>query len=141
MSYDKYYSEGKYKCNHPESDFAQTTTNPIEMKKEHFVEYTRRNETANYRYDVWNESENISKTQIDPLITLDRDDFENIEDYYAYVKIKANSANLNNPKNTTTSSNKKSSSLSLVFIFILIYILPIIFSVIGTILEMIFDSL
>ena len=40
MSDNKYYSEGKYRCNHPESDFEKTSTNPIEMKKENFVEYT-----------------------------------------------------------------------------------------------------
>lgn len=59
MSNDKYYAEDKYRCNHPESDFEKTSTNPIEMKQENFIEYTRRNETANYRYDVWGKSESI----------------------------------------------------------------------------------
>ena len=56
MGVGNYYSEGKYRCNHPESDFTGESTNPIQMRGENFVEYTHRNETENLQYDVWEQS-------------------------------------------------------------------------------------
>lgn len=56
MGVGNYHSEGKYRCNHPESDFTGESTNPIQMRGEHFVEYTHRNETENLQYDVWEQS-------------------------------------------------------------------------------------
>lgn len=124
MDNSNYYSEGKYSCNHPESDFKVSSTNPIEMKRENFVEYTHRNETANYRYDVWSGSENASRTERD------------------YHSIPRTTQNYTKTYSTSQSrNNKKSSSLSIVFIFILIYILPVIFSVIGAIISAIVDML
>lgn len=124
MADNNYYSEGKYRCNHPESDFEKTSTNPIEMKKEKFVEYTHRNETANYRYDVWTGSENATITD---------------KDYYSNFGTTQNYAKTYSINKTT--NDRKNPSLSIVFIFILIYILPIIFSVIGAIFSAISDML
>ena len=49
------YEGDKYRCNHPESDFVNNSKGPIELKREKYVEYTHRNEIANYQYDVWSQ--------------------------------------------------------------------------------------
>ena len=100
------------------------------MKKEHFVEYTHRNETANYRYDVWTGSENASGTRYEDS-RLNKP-----ADYYSTARTTSSYAKTNST--SQVASKKKSSSLSIVFIFILIYILPVIFSVISAILDEIF---
>ena len=129
MAYNKYYSEGKYKCNHPESDFEKTSTNPIEMKKENFVEYTHRNETANYRYDVWSGSDNISTKYFnDKKVTT-------LNNYSEYIQ--KNPYNYNN----TTNSRKNNPATKWIILFIaLIYLFPAILSIIFSILGEIIDS-
>lgn len=114
MPYSKYV-EGKYACNHPESDFARNSEGPIEMKKENFVEYTHRNETANLQYDVWGNSNSTAR--------LYKNDGSYKNGYY----------NMGNLKRTNDS--KKGSGLPVAILIILIYVLPIIFSIIAEILE------
>lgn len=132
---NEYYSEGKYRCNHPESDFKVSSTNPIEIKRDKFVEYTHRNETANYRYDVWNRNEGSSNTS---SLNLTSKDFDNIQDYNAYVRIKSNSARQIRNNN---SSNKKGSPAGVIIFIILIYFLPFLFSILGAILDIVADML
>ena len=52
MSSLEKYSKIKYRCNHPDSEFEGATTNPIELKKEKFVEYTHRNEVESIQNDT-----------------------------------------------------------------------------------------
>lgn len=122
MPKTNYYSEGKYRCNHPESDFEQTSTNPIELKRENFVEYTHRNETANYRYNVWDGNNNVTPTSS----FSDFKGYANSGTYKGYSENKPNSF-----------KGKKNSSVVGVVIFIfLVYFLPIVFSIIGAIVSM-----
>ena len=111
------YVEDKYRCNHPESDFVSNSKGPIEIVQDkNFVEYTRRNETANYRYDVWNRPSTSA--------TFNKSTYSNT--------------------NTTgtsynRSSSKKKSNGSIIWILIIIYVvLPFIFSKLGEIFDMIF---
>lgn len=108
MSYkDDYYSEGDYRCNHPESDFEDNSEGPIQLKREGFVEYTHRNEVSNQRYDVWNRSgySNTSKT------------------------------------NAYSTSNTTKSSIVPTLVVLAIIFLPFIFSILGTIIEVINDNM
>jgi len=127
---NKYYSEGKYKCNHPESDFKNTSTNPIEMKPESFIEYTHRNETANYRYDVWNNSSNVSTNKL--YGNQSENNMASREVYNRY-----STPNYRNVNNTT---GKKKNNFSILIFIILIYFLPAIFVFITTILGLIFGD-
>lgn len=133
MSNNNYYSEGKYRCNHPESDFEKTSTNPIEMKKENFVEYTHRNETANYRYDVWNGSDSVSTSNYGNTSYLKTPSGYNNNTY--------TNDRYNRSYSTNSNRNKKSSPKGVIIFIILIYFLPVLFSIIGTIFSAIADLL
>lgn len=87
----------KYKCNHPESDFIDNSKGPIEMKKENFIEYTRRNETSNYQNETWNSSTSYSSNKTN---------YSNNKHYNSY------------------STNNKKSSGGIFWIIILIWFLP-----------------
>jgi len=111
----KRYVEGKYSCNHPESDFANNSDGPIEMKRENFTEYTHRNETANMQYDVWGNSNNTVRL------------YKNDGEY---------SSNPQYNKGYSSNNIKKSSNgLSVFIIILLIYGLPMLLGVLFQILE------
>ena len=114
MSYNKYV-EGKYSCNHPESDFANNSDGPIEMKKENFTEYTHRNETSNMQYDVWSGANNTTKFNI------------NNDDYNG----KTNYSNGYSNKST----KKSNTGLSVFVILFIIYGLPMLLSLLFQILD------
>ena len=139
MANDDYFSEGKYRCNHPESDFEDNSKGPIEMKKENFVEYTHRNETANYRYDIWNDknreiskkfySDSYSETKVFPQ--------NNMTNSYSGSSYSRNSYSGNsyfgNSYNKKTI--KKSSNVALI-ILIIFWGIPFIFEILGAIFEL-----
>ena len=114
MSYNKYV-EGKYSCNHPESDFVDNSTEPIEMKKENFTEYTHRNETSNMQYDVWSGANNTTR--------LNRND--------GYYDEKTNYNNGYSNKST----KKSNTGLSVFVILFIIYGLPMLLSLLFQILD------
>lgn len=129
------YVEDKYRCNHPESDFVSNSKGPIEIiQDKNFVDYTRRNETTNYRYDVWNKP-STSATVNNPTVN------NSTNSYSTY-----NKSTYSNTNTTGTSynrnSSKKNSNRSVIWILIIIYIvLPIVFSIfsfIGEIFDLMF---
>lgn len=131
------YVEDKYRCNHPESDFVSNSKGPIEIVQDkNFVEYTRRNETANYRYDVWNRPStsatfNSNSTSTNPYSSYTKPTYSNINTTGTTGNY--SSSNSYN-KNTTKKSNG-----SIVWIILFIYFgIPIIFSILGAILDAIF---
>lgn len=106
MPYKKYV-EGKYSCNHPESDFVTNSEGPIEMKKDNFVEYTHRNESTNLQYDVWGNSDSTARL------------YKDAEKY--------------SPKSST--NKKANGSLSAVIILILIYGIPVLLGILAEIFD------
>lgn len=138
------YVEDKYRCNHPESDFVSNSKGPIEIKQDrNFVEYTHRNETANYRYDVWkrpstsatfNNSTVSNSTVNNPTVN------NSTNSYSTYNKSTYSNTNTTGTSYNRSSSQKKSNG-SIIWILIIIYVvLPIVFSIFGFIGE-IFDMI
>lgn len=118
------YIEDKYRCNHPESDFVSNSKGPIEIIGEkNFVEYTRRNETSNYQYDVWNRPSSSAITSE-----------YGVDSYQNATRTTTNRySTVRNPYNKTT---KKKNNSSVLWIILFIYFgLPIIFSIFGAILD------
>lgn len=113
MSYNR-YAEGKYSCNHPESDFVDNSTDPIEMKRENFTEYTKRNETSNIQYDVWSGSNNTARL------------YRNNGEYSSRTQYSGNSQN---------STKKSSGGLTVFIIIFIIYGLPMLLGLLFQILE------
>lgn len=132
MDRKDYYAEGKYRCNHPESDFENTSTNPIEMKKENFTEYTHRNETSNMQYDVWGNSNNTTS-----LNNIDLSKYQSVNSSNMYAQNRTtNSYSAKNLYNT----KKKSNGLGVFGIILFIYIgIPFIFGIISVVLSMLDD--
>lgn len=119
---ERYSYTGKYQCNHPESDFTNNSTGPIEMKKDNFVEYTHRNE-----------KERLEQMRKDSLTSIN----------YASNKFESNSgfassnyqtqrpsytASYNTQRNHYNKTKKKTSVIPIIII-ILLYFLPVIFEI------------
>lgn len=122
MSYKGYYVEGKYRCNHPESDFVNNSNGPIEMKKEDFVEYTHRNETYNVQYDVWSNRNNSTSLNS------------------KYSNNNANSASYSSRTSYNTSKSTKKPG-TVVWFILIFWVLPIILSFFSAIIEIIEEAL
>lgn len=128
MASDDYFSEGEYRCNHPESDFENDSGGPIEMKKERgFVEYTHRNENSNQRYDVWTGSANYNRYQ------------NNVNSNYNRYQSSAYTNSLYSGTNYNTqryNKPKKNGDLIVAFVVIFLFFgLPMLLSFIGAIAE------
>jgi len=118
MANKSYYVEDKYRCNHPESDFESNSKGPIEIKQDrNFVEYTHRNETVNYQYDVWERVSRSATANNSDINSYLNSNTARTTDYYA-------------SRNSYNKNTSKKSNLNIIWILLFIYIgLPILFSI------------
>ena len=135
--HEDYFAEGKYRCNHPESDFiVKKSSGPIEIKREKgFIEYTHRNETANYQYDVWNKPSTSARINTETSYS----GINTTNSYYSRQKSSASDDSeyrriLMEAQNRQ-GTNKKGSLTGLWIFLGLFYGLPIIFSILASIFD------
>lgn len=140
---NEYYNKLKYRCNHPESDFTQNT-NPIEMKKEDFVEYTKRNEVNKSENNTWGQTSiyvnNSKYTSPNSSVTRSTTNNYNRTNYstsnYATRQNTINQTYTTQNYNQYKTNSSKKSSLSGLWIILFIWFgLPIIFSILSVIFE------
>lgn len=127
MIYKNDNVEGKYRCNHPESDFQDNGKGPIEMKKEHFIEYTHRNETVNLQYDVWEQKQKYNTNE-----------YENASQNRGANSYQTLNDLLYEKKNSRQTSQKNSSDKAVILFLFVLFGLPMLFSIFSAILEVIF---
>lgn len=149
----------KYNCNHPQSAFGEeTSSNPIEMKKENFIEYTRRNEKDTYKDDYWAGStvdgyaggfketystQNYNSQNYNSQNYSSQNKYSSTNNYSQYYSKNPYNYNTSNYRSSSTyssstSSNSKKKSSSGILIFIILwFVLPVIFSI----LEIFFEIL
>lgn len=129
MSSLEEYSKIKYRCNHPDGEFEGATTNPIELKKEKFVEYTHRNEVDSIQNDT---VKNINSYQT----TYPQNNINNSSRSTASNTYSQNRTNYTagNPYNYYY-NKKKSSSGWLFWIIFVLFFLPSILEIIAELLN------